>query len=256
MKKIIGRMFHKWSFKLYKEIQRIKFLKQYNRIVNPYYLIWVDPYEIKYRIRGSKGIPGLKHSSKRWGPDWYTVGKIADGNWDVIISKNQGSHGKETYIYPIEEWDLLKAFEERINYNKDWKDTEYFEKHFKRIENGNESYKCSDLQDIERRLKKRDKLIENIREIGYKPQRTMNWMEWHEIQIAIGRNGEMILFDGRHRYCAARALNLDMIPVILVIQHKRWFDHKRKIVKDQNITENHHPDIRYFLKNTKHQKNF
>ena len=70
----------------------------------------------------------------------------------------------------------------------------------------------------------------------------------HEIAVDIGRNGELLLVSGKHRYCLARVLGLDEIPVTFLVRHAKWMNVRRELANgtDPALCESvaDHPDLR------------
>jgi len=117
-----------------------------------------------------------------------------------------------------------------------------------------------------------DELYWNIRNHGYKPQRELQDRshevlserrnrtipefaapEGHEIGVAITRNGEIAHFYvGNHRVHLAKVLQLDNIPVRVVIRHKKC-QQIRNEVAQSNVDEKingkllTHPDLQDLL---------
>jgi hypothetical protein len=75
---------------------------------------------------------------------------------------------------------------------------------------------------------------------------------YHEVTIDIGRDGEFIFDDGRHRFVIAKLLGLDEIPVRVLVRHKKWQQIRGYILSQSSIDEVDdeyhkyldHPDIR------------
>ncbi len=51
------------------------------------------------------------------------------------------------------------------------------------------------------------------------------------VSVLIGRHGEIILNNGRHRLAAAKLLNLPAIPVLVDVRHKQWVGFKKSILE-------------------------
>lgn len=66
--------------------------------------------------------------------------------------------------------------------------------------------------------------------------------ELYEVTVNVGRDGEFILNEGRHRFSVANALGLSSIPVRVLIRHKEWQQMREEIVSKENHS---HPDLAY-----------
>lgn len=50
----------------------------------------------------------------------------------------------------------------------------------------------------------------------------------NEILVDVGRDGELLLVDGRHRLSIAKILGLDEIPVVKHVRHEQWVARSRR----------------------------
>ncbi len=169
------------------------------------YVVQVDPNEVVY--------------TKLFTPDRLPVtgenavcGAVA-GPWDRFKYRFQ-----RHYVY--------RTLEARIVNDADWRETpiathpEYRDRPEK----------------FERRCEKIERLIESIRQNGYRPQSEINDQTAEsrkkrrigtvelpdEITVGMDRHGRLIhLRGGRHRLAAAQLLNVDEITVILSVYHPR-----------------------------------
>jgi len=72
---------------------------------------------------------------------------------------------------------------------------------------------------------------------------------YSEVFIDVGKDGELLLTDGRHRLAIARILELDEIPVRIVARHREWCLLRRRIeryLNQQGGTSKHpirHPEF-------------
>ena len=106
-------------------------------------------------------------------------------------------------------------------------------------------------------------LAASIKENGYQVQQALKnagaksftpWSvppEHGEIVVDIGRDGDVLFDDGTHRFCIAKALGIQEVPVRVLIRHKEWQGkryqmHKAKSIRDLNDTLARyvdHPDM-------------
>ena len=148
-------------------------------------------------------------------------GKIYGGNWDVSN-------------YKFSELEVYQAIEQRIKYGIEWKKTSFFMNAMEQIQSGNFLWDCKNEHEFLKRCKYLDKVIGNIRENGYqlnseafidgedKDQVSKRPGFSEEVMVNIGRNGEYLFQDGRHRLAIAKVLNIKSIPVKVLVRHKEW----------------------------------
>lgn len=58
-----------------------------------------------------------------------------------------------------------------------------------------------------------------------------------EIQVDIGRDGEVIQHNGRHRLWMAQHLDLDEIPVCVIVRHEQWQELRDEIAAASSVDE-------------------
>ena len=143
----------------------------------------------------------------------------------------------------------------RMHFQEDipWKETELFIELRKNLSKyGHAFHGCETEAQILERFDRLDGLYEQIARDGYKTQRelaqtTGQKQGWgfidefaHEILVDIGRDGELLFVDGRHRLCLAKILELETIPVAFRVRHTAWMQKRPALVKER-VT---HPDLR------------
>ena len=204
--------------------------------------LWVDPNNV------------TKHSPVRFERHKY-VGSTLSGDWDDpdqskadLIEK----HGNN-----IEQTPLFTCFCEHFKQNVAWTDTEFVQKQLEIVaHNGVGWYgKCRTEEEIHEYCQYLDGLYNCLSESGLNQQPSVNSSLYnlifgdylHGVTININRNG-MFLFngDGRHRLCLSKVLDLDKIPVYVIVRHTIWQNkrakyHKNREKYDGNISN--HPDI-------------
>jgi len=189
--------------------------------VDPYAvdgIIYIDPKDIRLAMKKEFDVFNFK-------------GRVLGGNWD-----------KE--VVNFEDLDFFKSFKERIEKKIPWEQTEYYKRVSEQIRNGNFKWSCKNIEEFDRRREEWDRLFAKIKKEGYKKG-------WHEDEVSlnIGRNGEMIFNNGRHRLTFAKLLKIDKIPVKVTARHKNWVAFKREILEySQNYKHRiyeklTHPDL-------------
>jgi len=205
----------------------------------PFDIIWVDPKKIDCIIR-----PSFKNN-KRLGTEFGTF--IVSGNWDIELYDD----GKG--LKKIKDLDVYKLTEEIIYDDGS-------------SSNLNGNIKFNNLNKQKKHIKK---LYKKIDTEGFKMQRDMSKKdrnrnlysglippEFDEVRIAITRDGEFVLDDGRHRLCVAKLLKIKYIPVRVIARHEQWQNIRTNIYnwsknkKNKNIDSyKNHPDIINMMSN-------
>lgn len=217
--------------------------------------IWVDPKEINYyqlgnnhtdynfwEERNSLSVHELEKGM--FTKDIY-MGTVMPGEWDL--------YRKPYHFDRVYRW-IKNHFKEDIY----WENTEFYQKYF---------LLCR-LQDPpwspDERYQLRKYLYNSIKDNGYKQRSRLSELtsqlpEYYkkrfsknpvdEVGVNIGRNGELIFNnDNHHRLAIANVLDIDKIPVTVVVRHKQWQD-TRKNLQNNGLSGTHkeglrnHPDL-------------
>ncbi len=149
--------------------------------------------------------------------------QLVDGDWDL-------KENLRFFNDDIKHVSYYLHFIKKI----DWKDTPYYKREVKRYLNGVVRKEYKSLNDLDLKFKYHDQLFEKIKLEGFKTQHeiikskgiTINYgrgsiirKEDDDITIGIGRYGDKIFFDGRHRLNIAKLLKLEKIPVRILVAH-------------------------------------
>ncbi|MEY7851222.1 hypothetical protein AB7C87_18705 [Natrarchaeobius sp. A-rgal3] len=182
--------------------------------------------------------------------------KVLSGNWDHNLPSFE-----ETFPFD--------AFEDHFVDEKPWSETTMYDFLEEMFAAGRSWGGYTSFPEAEERLEKIDELYNNIRQHGYLTQEEIaqnaeehpigipHWANGnpikHEIVVDIGRNGEIIFEDGRHRLAIAKILNLEEIPVQVAVRHNKWQSKREKYVSDpSSIKMSEHPDLEILQVNSKH----
>lgn len=224
----------------------------------PFEIIQVDPDEIEYLLHPD-GYPVQVYSECTFPKEKFKyAGTVRDGTWDTNGAR-------------FEDTDLYRAFRAHFDNGVDWTETTFFTNVVDLIEDGTVLWGCTNRAEFEQRCDHLDELYESIRTHGLVSQRELAssdvndpignddlpWairVVYHELTVCIGREGELLFFDGRNRLAIAKLLDLDTIPVWVMIRHKRWQDFRERVAKNdvnehsmQADIENH-PDLQRISK--------
>jgi len=193
--------------------------------INPYQLIELPP----------EFIDG--HSPGRF-DSIADAGRVVGSDWD-----RQGVTAfEDRFRYP--------SFQEHFIEGVPWAETEFYQTKRKKIKSDREA-KYVSVEALDRKCEELDRMYQKIRDDGYKTQveiRTSRgtagsivgdggrgWFPGsdhlvrNEVSVDIARDGEPMLNEGRHRTCIAKLLELDHIPVRIVVRHREWQDLRNRI---------------------------
>jgi 2-polyprenyl-3-methyl-5-hydroxy-6-metoxy-1,4-benzoquinol methylase len=178
---------------------------------DPNRILWINPMAID-RI----GV-GWGDYSKLHG-----IGKVVRGNWDL-----------NTMLF--KDLDLYSGLRSRFVDGVDWKETCLYRTNVALIEMKRSPWGIHTETELAECLQKIDELYEDIRRNGYRTQkqiagggRSLSIM--NEVTIRIGRNGELLFEDGRHRLAIAKILGLPKIPILVTWRHHDWYLFRLKIL--------------------------
>jgi 2-polyprenyl-3-methyl-5-hydroxy-6-metoxy-1,4-benzoquinol methylase len=179
--------------------------------LDPSRTLWIDPRKI---TNVSVGLGKRKKLRE--------FGKIVGGTWD----RN---------TMPFADLDVFKSFTARFVHGIKWEDTSYYESILDELALGINPWGLRDKYDLNKRLDALDTLFEQIQKYGYKTQQQLLGTDsslrcLDEVTVHIGRSGEFLFSDGRHRLAIAKILQLPRIPVMVAWRHRDWFLFREEIL--------------------------
>jgi len=205
----------------------------------PLTILNVDPHGIRYRA--SRDIDRWEH-----------IGEVRDGDWDCSNKT-------------LENGAKYRSVVDRFENGTPWERTDIYYETIEQIENDGTHWNgCRTVGDIGRRINHIEELYKTIKDAGFKSQSEICGKSVKcivlsgsfdrsktDIAVAIGRDGEFLFVDGNHRLAIAHILNLDEIPVRIVVRHQKWQDIRDEIRFSDDFdqlserTKNHidHPDV-------------
>ena len=203
----------------------------------PYDPIWIDPNRIQLVYEDDF------NQKKR-------LGSIKSGTWDK-------------QVYSIDDSPTYIGLKERFCEGYDWEQTTYYEYKTDKLKSQSKVNDYYSVSQFEERLNYLDQLYENIRKRGYKSQQELNNEDWDsirhpvitrahqrtgEVGVNIGREGELIQNDGIHRLSIARILDINKIPIQIIVRHKEWQETRNEILTKGRVPDGYrtHPDISNF----------
>lgn len=183
---------------------------------------------------------------------------IVAGEWDRPESNVELKYlarienGFDDYgTVPIEKYLFYRSVRNHVRHGRAWTDTEFY-RWMTSTDDPPASWEYSNEQGRQWRFEQLDRLADSMREDGYRTQRECETNsqvpaghdvfddnlypddvppECKEVAVNIGRNGTLILSEGRHRFSVARSLELDRIPVRVFVRHARWQKRREEVVR-------------------------
>lgn len=232
---------------------RIEFdVDNYDSPVDPFKIIWVDPDEI-YRMT-QRPLPA-------WDDIISLVGSVKKGDWDQKqnIRVKEGYEHRKKYDYStihaefFEESIFYKSLKKHIENDVEWEETKLYNRSISGIREGEEVYKgITTKSELLNRLNSIDTLHDSIKENGiqtqydiHKNKKRFIRLLGDEILVDIGRDGNFRFVEGRTRLSIAKVLNIDLVPVVVLVRHKRWMELREKVYKG-HLNYFDHPDFTEF----------
>jgi len=213
-----------YSIYLYK-----KYILSINMVENPFSVVYVDPSKIQYAL----------DNTFRWAHLGEVWGNHRNEYWSIFIWMVDYKYSRREVIWN----DSIKSIDSIRKYNRLKKELECMD-----------DDPCSDIR----------RLYEKIAKEGYKSQEDIHGKNIRElslstnfdktkeeIAVAIGPEGDILMIDGWHRLVIAQYLNIEEIPVHVVIRHSDWNALREKlrdtndisILSDREVKILDHPDI-------------
>ena len=159
---------------------------------------WIDPKAIKYLAKHEFRIDSLAEH-------------VTDGDWDQELKLfNDG--------------EVYKAVEDVFIHGTPWNETDFYvsgrlQKYEIKCEQDRAYYKKARCEYL-------NYLFNTMRTHGYAQDPNADY-----VGTSIGRNGEVILNNGRHRVAIAKLLSIPSIPVTIDVRHKDWTDFFTKVIE-------------------------
>ena len=163
------------------------------------------------------------------------VGRIVDGDWD-------------RHTTDFTEKIRYQAIRQRYEDGDSWEDTGIYEYYLKYIETRSRYDGCYTLDDVKHRYRTVDRMYESMKETGYDESKVENVLD--HVCVNIGRDGELLHAGvGNHRLSIAKLLDLDEIPVRVVVRHEEWQQKRERVeAREDDIPHSEiHPDLQDLL---------
>lgn len=235
-----------WKVKIAKQS---KYTKSFYNVYKTY---WIAP----ERIRDSVVPSHLRNRPSNQSKSLDDLGLTIGGDWDL-----------ETI--PFETLDVFRAFKEHFVTGKRWSNTEFYQRVAKDIQDGRSRWRCKTINEFDKRLDALEVMYHDIRTNGYRAQSEFNpqgpYGKEDEIIVHIGRHGDYIFAEGRHRLSLAKLAGIHKVPVKVARRHVRWLRFRQKILsyaaqvhKGYVYHPLPHPDLAdiHFMNGTPRMKHF
>jgi hypothetical protein len=185
-------------------------------------------------------------------PAFFRDGRFPrfEGNdWD----KNKYSGNIRSYsnkktrgTFSIANYDVYQSICARYKKGRAWKDTQYYTVAMENIDEGETWHDCDSERELMSWLSSLDDLYYDMKYNGYKSATELGKHISQEVTIDVGRSGELLMDDGRHRLFLSKILGIDEIPVWILVRHRLWQKKRCDIalsgrVPPQEMTD--HPDL-------------
>jgi hypothetical protein len=224
---------------------------------DPFALHWVDPDRISKFTR-------------RWYPTDVgfesLFGSVRDGDWDVRPASEVPRHeeaptdGGEVlardlfYAERLEETTLYESFAAHFEEGVEWTDTEFVAEILERTGPGRDPWHgCHDRADVLERCRWMDETYGTLESEGFVDPlyraRTGDTNPGFVDALSkatvvdVGRDGDLLLVDGRHRLCMAKILGLERVPVVLLVRHEGWMERRDAVASGEVEPGDPHPDL-------------
>jgi len=221
-----------------------KDVEQFDLAPDPYTPLHVNPSKVE-RFTGREWPP--------WKGKFKALGSVRDGDWDItnpsIISGYEEC--KEVYeLFRSETFEksiFFQSFKQRFMDSVEWENTEFVSRCLELAERDIPSWKGYTSKDeILTHCANVDDLFKNIQKSGYKSQMELGNVHTpadvtKEVCVDIDRRGGIMFVNGRHRMAISKLLDVETIPVCVLVRHRKWMD-KRTSLKDCS-KDLDHPDL-------------
>jgi len=184
-------------------------------------VIYQDPFRA-YRIDPRR----IKYAQKREFNPLSSSGRVLNGDWD-----------RPENLVLFEQSDAYQAVRQHFLEHVPWEQTMLYRRAIDKISKGQVLWGCSSRAEYDQRCRGLDQLYLTIKNRGYSSQKELHadrkrsgrW-ELDEIGTAIGRSGDYVFNNGRHRLSIAQILGLQQIPVNVIARHYLWLEFRREIL--------------------------
>lgn len=197
----------------------------------------IDPFEVTY-VDPDRIVRFSEREYPPWQNAWGLFGTTLSGDWDVrdtgpIDSTYDGTDRDLYHANTFSESVLHQSLESHFSRDVPWEETTLINEILERVRDeqiGAPQWNgCTAVSDVWDKCEKIDSLYESIEERGCLSMRELNRKRGYpnrfpetmkrEILADVGRDGELLFVNGRHRLSIAKILDLNKIPVAKLVRH-------------------------------------
>ena len=209
-------------------------------------IIRVNANEIEYKSTFSK-------------TQFPTIDKTTEGSQTPHTKPIVGLLGGpwDKFRVPFSDTVLYNSLYDRFVNGRKWEETDIYKISLFQIQNGNEAWRANNSNELKQRCEDIDLLYKSMQKDGYLLQTTLmedngkqmatakanlkpilNEEYPNEARVGIGRNGEIIRFKAaRHRISIAKILELEEVPVIVVVRHRQWQKVREDVSQSESLRD-------------------
>jgi len=221
-------------------------------VPDPETVFWIAPHRIEWHTNYAPG--GERTPPKdRVFDNQKDKGRVLGGSWDLSD-------------YRFTELDVACAMRERIQSGAPWESTALHARLSEELRaRGHTSWHIRSTDDLAAHFAHVDQVIASVRAHGYRANHEIALPGEEkgvdgdprfssEITVNIGRDGQYLFQDGRHRLAVAQLLGVESVPVKVLVRHRQWVEFRQFIrdLADNVSTPSHagelyqsplHPDL-------------
>lgn len=185
--------------------------RRYDAPADPWRLLPVDPATVESHNQE----PRLN-----WG-----LGRVQGGDWD-----------RPEHREPLRETTLYRSLVARYEEGADWEETPLYRQVRDRFADGETVRGYGSIEEYRSvRCAYVDDLYRSIKREGYRPNEAAGhdhadpdnpfedaYANHLEPLVVIGRDGDVCLAEGFHRFCIAAILGIEEVPVYVLCRHEGW----------------------------------
>ncbi|WP_394740201.1 hypothetical protein [Natronococcus roseus] len=223
----------------------------YDAPPDPFKLEWVRTDRIVRHTR--RTYPPYKHRQRRFG-------SVVPGDWDrrdrpPIDPTYDGAPAELFVADRFSESVLYRSLRQRFVEDAAWTETPLYETTRKLLETGDRRHVwhgCRSEAELHDRFAELAELYADVAENGLESAYTRlereggltvpAWLRG-EIAVDVGRDGELFLVCGKHRFTVASLLGVSHVPVLFLARHPNWMTYRDRVASGE-AAAGAHPDLR------------
>jgi len=188
---------------------------------------------------------------------WQDLGTVQGGDWDQSDDR-------------FEDLPVVGGLRDHFENNMEWEDVEFIQHVIDQAKRGHVIWRgCASEKDVWDACDQIDRLYERIQNQGYRSKQDLVQQDslspdkhvdgdrfncYDEVVVDIGRDGQYLFVDGRHRLTISKILDIGKIPVRVSARHRQWQEIREIVAQtsqdelpDSVKTHIDHPDLQDIL---------